>query len=252
MTSDLKQDDLRRHDREALSALFDGELRGDAARFALKRLEHDEEWRDALERWQMAGDALRGQAPVVLPPEFAARVSAAIAGDVATPGTRGHVRRTRWMGGAALAASLAAVVLFMAQRTAPDGVPASQSVMVAVPPSKPVVSPPAAPPVATGAVRPVVASAEQVEPRQVPEPSTARRRPAPPAARAEAVAGVSPRPSDPFTPVDPPVSRPWPRAVLPQYDSGLTAGFGAPPSNPFEPRMPTDDGQGRNDDAPSR
>ena len=38
-------------DLEALSALFDGELGGDAARFALKRLDHDREWRQACERW---------------------------------------------------------------------------------------------------------------------------------------------------------------------------------------------------------
>ena len=53
------------HDRETLSALFDGELRGDAARFALKRLGHDAQWRQACGRWQLYGDVLRGQATAV-------------------------------------------------------------------------------------------------------------------------------------------------------------------------------------------
>ena len=51
-------------DREALSALFDGELVGDVARFVLKRLDHDQNWRATCERWQRIGDALRGQSAV--------------------------------------------------------------------------------------------------------------------------------------------------------------------------------------------
>ena len=48
-----------RDDREALSALFDGELAADAMRFALKRLHHDADWRDTCGRWLVIGDALR-------------------------------------------------------------------------------------------------------------------------------------------------------------------------------------------------
>ncbi|NUO77696.1 MAG: sigma-E factor negative regulatory protein, partial [Lysobacter sp.] len=66
-------------DREALSALFDGELDGDAARFALKRLSHDEQWRRACGSWQLCGDALRGQAAGIAAPNFADRVAAAVA-----------------------------------------------------------------------------------------------------------------------------------------------------------------------------
>ena len=44
---------------ETLSALFDGQLEGDAARFALRRLEHDAGWRETCGRWQLAGDQAR-------------------------------------------------------------------------------------------------------------------------------------------------------------------------------------------------
>ena len=60
-----------RDEREALSALFDGELPGDAARFALKRLDHDAGWRETCGRWQMIGDALRGETISVAPAGFA-------------------------------------------------------------------------------------------------------------------------------------------------------------------------------------
>ncbi|WP_206410081.1 sigma-E factor negative regulatory protein, partial [Lysobacter enzymogenes] len=49
-------------ERENLSALFDGELDGDAARFAFKRLGHDAQWREACGRWQLCGDVLRRRA----------------------------------------------------------------------------------------------------------------------------------------------------------------------------------------------
>ena len=65
-------------DREALSALFDGELVGDAARFALKRLDHDQAWRDSCERWARIGDALRGQGAAS---SFSQRVHDAVRAD---------------------------------------------------------------------------------------------------------------------------------------------------------------------------
>ena len=54
-------------DRESLSALFDGELHGDASRFALKRLGQDAEWRQACGNWQLAGDVLRGRGMAAAP-----------------------------------------------------------------------------------------------------------------------------------------------------------------------------------------
>ena len=102
-------------DRETLSALFDGELRGDAARFALKRLDHDRAWSESVSRWQLAGDVLRGRGDAAAPAGFAARVGSALAAEArldampAAAAGAGASRRTLggWMPGAALAASVA-------------------------------------------------------------------------------------------------------------------------------------------------
>ena len=51
----------QRH-REQLSALVDGELGADEARFLLRRMEHDPELAGCQERWQLLGDVMRGQA----------------------------------------------------------------------------------------------------------------------------------------------------------------------------------------------
>ena len=76
-------------DRETLSALFDGELRGDAARFALKRLDHDSAWGQAVGRWQLAGDVLRGRAEAMAPAGFAQRVGDALAAEARMDARRG-------------------------------------------------------------------------------------------------------------------------------------------------------------------
>ncbi|MGH8082827.1 MAG: sigma-E factor negative regulatory protein [Lysobacter sp.] len=121
-------------DRENLSALFDGELDADGARFALKRLGHDAQWRDTCGRWQLCGDVLRGQAQGKAAPGFAGagfadRVAAAIVADAALQASRDSVpqseaglkprraagSRRGWIGGAALAASVAVAALFVAR-----------------------------------------------------------------------------------------------------------------------------------------
>ncbi|EMI49055.1 anti sigma-E protein RseA, partial [Stenotrophomonas maltophilia AU12-09] len=106
----------QRH-REQLSALVDGELGADEARFLLRRMEHDPELAGCQERWQLLGDVMRGQASALAPAGFSAAVAAAIAAEP-TPQAepRRQVRRSGWRawgGGAALAASVAAVALFM-------------------------------------------------------------------------------------------------------------------------------------------
>ena len=253
MTSDLRQSDLRQHDRETLSALFDGELGGDAARFALKRLEHDPEWREAVERWQLAGDILRGHPPALLPSGFAARVSAAVATDASSRRQANTRARGRWIGGTALAASLAAAVMFLAQR-APEGLESGRAAPPSVVAAPPAAIPALPRPAESAPVSPTPDTAVAVAPtppmaRPTPQRPAASRRAIPSAvttATSMAAAGVSPRAGDPFTPPEPPASRPWPRAVLPQYGSGsgLTAGFGTSPSlHPFEPRMPPDSGE---------
>ncbi|MCE7032438.1 sigma-E factor negative regulatory protein [Lysobacter sp. GX 14042] len=107
-------------ERELLSALLDGELAGDARRFALRRLVHDRDWQLAAARWQLAGDAVRGQPLAPAPAGFADRVAAAVAAEAAIASAAAPVAgartrragRARWIGGAALAASVAMVALF--------------------------------------------------------------------------------------------------------------------------------------------
>lgn len=134
MTSTPFHSDAHRDERENLSALFDGELDADAARFALKRLGHDVQWRDTCGRWQLCGDLLRRQAgtgvtPGFADPGFADRVAAAIAADAALQNVRDSAAaqdagitprraagsRRGWIGGAALAASVAVAALFVAR-----------------------------------------------------------------------------------------------------------------------------------------
>lgn len=118
------------NDRETLSALFDGELSGDAARFALKRLGHDEQWRDAFGRWQLCGDVLRGQATAVANGDFARRVALAIAREHAPPVIPSVPKasllsgRRGWIGGA-LAASVAVAALFVARPLSNGSPPAA-------------------------------------------------------------------------------------------------------------------------------
>ncbi|GGK02219.1 RseA family anti-sigma factor [Luteimonas terricola] len=119
-------DKLYAHNRRQLSAMLDGELSPDQARFMLRRLQHDDELAACWERWQVCGDLLRGHGHALLPADFSQRVAAAIAAPAAGGVTASAVgtrpqrphRLLRW-GGGALAASMALVALFMA-RQLPD------------------------------------------------------------------------------------------------------------------------------------
>ncbi|MGY1459133.1 MULTISPECIES: sigma-E factor negative regulatory protein [unclassified Luteimonas] len=119
-------DKLYAHNRRQLSAMLDGELSPDQARFMLRRLQHDGELAACWERWQVCGDLLRGHGHALLPSDFSQRVAASIAAPAtgeatrtaAGAGPRRQHRLLRW-GGGALAASMALVALFMA-RQLPD------------------------------------------------------------------------------------------------------------------------------------
>lgn len=124
-------------DNETLCALFDGELEGDAARFALKRLGHDAQWRQACDRWQLYGDVLRGQATAFAGNGFSERVATAVAREpsliaVASNATASTASRSPrsaaasrrgWIGGA-LAASVAVAALFVSRPFSNDAAPA--------------------------------------------------------------------------------------------------------------------------------
>lgn len=123
-------DKLYAHHCRQLSAMLDGELAPDQAKFMLRRLGHDTELAACWERWQVCGDAMRGQRNTLLPVDFAQRVSAAIAGGdgrtavQAAPAPRS--RLARWGGGAALAASVAVCALLVARQIPWTSSPAMQ------------------------------------------------------------------------------------------------------------------------------
>jgi hypothetical protein len=229
--------------REQLSALIDGALPAEQARFLLRRLQHDAALSGRWERWQLAGEVLRGSGVIALPAGFPARVAAAIASDGAAPA------RTRWGRHgvvAALAASVAAVALFVARpagegdRPVPDA-DAAIAVMPAVdvPFSREVPTNAgdiASVPQAGMPVRVAEAGLPRAEMR--PEPRRSSAEPAvsgPPAADTrvadvQPAAAISPASDDsasPFRTPQPPETRPWPRASLPGLSGGelFTAGY---------------------------
>ncbi|MBD9477855.1 sigma-E factor negative regulatory protein [Pseudoxanthomonas sp. PXM02] len=129
-------DKLDIHHRQQLSALMDGDLAADEARFLLRRVQHDQELAGCWERWQLCGDVLRGQGRAPAPAGFAERVAQAIAAE-ATPSataapqaSRPRSLLARW-GGGALAASVALVALFMARQQSPQDVPVGEGAQVA-------------------------------------------------------------------------------------------------------------------------
>jgi negative regulator of sigma E activity len=135
--ADLQQ---REAYREQLSAMMDGTLSADESRFLLRRMQHDAELAGCWERWQLFGDAMRGQTGNALPADFSRRVSRAIAADIAAnvaaqasfcePAVASNDvaavawrQRLRWGGGAALAASVAIAALISTRNLSLDSNP---------------------------------------------------------------------------------------------------------------------------------
>lgn len=127
MNTDIKQQ---------LSALVDGELEKDQARFLIKRLQGDADLSGCWQRWHVAGECLRGQPVAPLRSDFAARIAQAIDAEAA-PRRQGGAGVLKWVGGFAVAASvaLAAVIAVdpAAGPVAPDSVAASVAPAVAAP-----------------------------------------------------------------------------------------------------------------------
>lgn len=274
---DMSADKFEAHYRRQLSSLVDGELAADEARFMLRRIEHDAELAACQERWQLLGDALRGQACAPAPVDFSSRVRQAIAADVPghsevppmpRPAVRGNWRR--WGGGAALAASVAAVALFLAREqlseTAIPETVIATTAQLAPPAVAPAIAP--APATAGGAglatAIPAIAVAAARRQETVRRGSATRNQQS---ARASAVRLEEPQravavaPSAPvLAPVVPPSgaapfssspatlhARPWPRSTvatgLPQ--GAFNARFptqepGGTTFYPFEPRLPAE------------
>lgn len=121
--------------REDLSALMDGELGAEPARFLLRRMEREPELARAWSRWHLIRECLAlDTARFIAHPQtdeiFAARV-------LGTLQQRSHMRRrwARFAGGGAIAASVAAAALILGvpQVTSNDstvaGAPAGQAIL---------------------------------------------------------------------------------------------------------------------------
>jgi negative regulator of sigma E activity len=264
------------HYRQQLSSLIDGELSADEARFMLRRLEHDEALSRCNERWQMLGDVLRGQACAPAPVDFAERVRVSVAAEPA-PAMQARVERSqdrqqrrggwrRWGGGAALAASVAAVAMFMTREQLPAPAPldapttiiASQAEL----PAAPVTEASAAEQALAVAAVPAAAVAAASRRQDV---ATARRASASATRTQQAARSAAERSAEPqravasqapLTPAMPAATprqfpfgevgnlqaKPWPRSSLaPAAGGALNASFStqAPQAAfyPFEPRL---------------
>lgn len=272
----MAMDKMEAHLRQQLSAMMDGELTSDEARFLFRRLQHDHELAGCWERWQVCSVVLRGQGEALLPADFSQRVARALAEDTARAAaidgqafaaTGTHPRRwVLWGGGAALAASLALLVVVPRPASAPATgadarVAAAQSPNPPATPSpRPAVSPdatrsPSTPPGTTVGLATALAMADaprRAAARRNRANPGVRRTPAPTRAVVEAptegqrIAAADPQPAldlpkhaNPFAPQEP-TARPWPRAVLPGTNTGaFTASYSTGSTGsfyPFEPR----------------
>lgn len=119
MSHDQASDDLRAQ----LSALMDGELDRDQARFLLRRVPGDADLSGCWQRWHVAGECLRGHGVTLLRQDFAARIALAV--DAEAVPARGRAALVlKWAGGFAVAASVAMAALIAVDPSTPAGDPA--------------------------------------------------------------------------------------------------------------------------------
>jgi len=272
----MPMDKMEAHLRQQLSAMMDGELASDEARFLFRRLQHDRELAGCWERWQVCSVVLRGQGEALLPADFSQRVARALADEAAFPAiadgqsvaaTGTHSRRwVLWGGGAALAASLALLVVVPRPASGPAPATDAEARMAATqipnqpatPSPRPAASPdttrsPSTPSGATVGLATVLAVADAPrraaarrnraatpDVRRTPVPAPAVVETAVEAPRVAVAEPMKlPNRSNPFAQPEP-SARPWPRAVLPGANSGaFTASYStesAASFYPFEPR----------------
>ena len=245
------------HTRMQLSALVDGELAPDEAAFLMRRLRHDDELAGCWERWQLAGELLRGRGGARLPDGFSSRVMATVA--AAPPVVAAAAPRARrWLGwgAGAIAASVALVALLMTRQAGQPQAPSQAQPPVlasSLAPASPVPArKPAAPDTAAQLAGAAVAVAEV--PRRI---AGARRGNAPAQRAATRVRGRSEAPRvevasaaaavanpNPFSPEHAlPATRPWPRSLVPGLPASgaFTVDYGglapqSPSLHPFAPR----------------
>ncbi|MFT3896503.1 MAG: sigma-E factor negative regulatory protein [Thermomonas sp.] len=267
---------MEAHLRQQLSAMMDGELASDEARFLFRRLQHDRELAGCWERWQVCSVVLRGQGTALLPADFSQRVArtvaldsrhSTLAGEQAVAATGTHPRRWAWWGGGALAASLA--LLVVVPRTASDPGPASAgsdarvASVATIPHATPAPPPSAAdashsPATPPAAAQLTTALAIAEAPRRI---AAARRNraamPGPDRASTQVSRGIEaadagqrvaaveplelPKRDNPFAAQQQEAlpSHPWPRAVLPGTNTGaFTASYSTGSTGAFYPFEP--------------
>jgi negative regulator of sigma E activity len=237
------------HNRLQLSALMDGAVSPDEARFLLRRLQHDEELAGCWTRWQLCGDVLRGHASALVPAGFSQRVASAIAAEGRQPAHAGSTiasRWARWGGGAALAASVAVIALFVSRQMPDSQTPAPAQIATTAPATTPAKPIPASPSAPDTAAQLAAAVAVADVPRRAVRRSrgqsqrAAMRTPARPPQAQVAVAASTPAQANPFAPGTVIQTRPWPRALLPNAPASgaFTVEYGSPTPSfyPFAPR----------------
>jgi len=214
--------------RQQLSAMLDGELSPDEAKFMLRRLEHDVELARCWERWQVCGEVMRGRADGLLPGDFAARVAVAVQAPLprpevsARPGQR--PRLVLW-GGMGIAASLVLAAVLVVKLPGDETVPVER--------------------IAADIPVPVELSGIGVELAETAPVGTVSETPimrVPEAADIAAAATLVPNPSEraarellaPVASSVPVLPRPWPRAGA--GASAFSVGYGPTSMDPFQPR----------------
>ena len=123
----MNQDELA----SQLSAMFDGELPAAECELLSRRLARDEQLRAVWSRYSVIGAALRAEPVAQVRPDFARRVSAALAGGAG----RAAVRRGHFLRRAALGCAVAAGVAGAAIMLLRSGLPQNEDTLTAYVPS---------------------------------------------------------------------------------------------------------------------
>jgi negative regulator of sigma E activity len=206
---------------EQLSAMLDGELSADEARFAQRRLASDPALRARWARMQVGASCMRNQPWLPMAPDLSQRVAAALAVESASA-----PRRAPRVVGWAVAASVAALSVAFAPRYAGDaGAPPAPAVAATAATAA------TARPVATLASADLVASSNEASPSASPAtPAQVALAPAGPVAPllgeapvTAARAGESPLAATIESPTDFPLlqtgDKTWPRSALAGADA---------------------------------
>jgi negative regulator of sigma E activity len=110
--------------KEQLSACVDGELAEAELDLLLRQVQRQPQLREAMGRYALVGEALRGQRPVRASAGFADRVAAAVAAEqiseTASPSRRTAPRWLQPVAGLGVAAAVAAVTVMAFRPTALD------------------------------------------------------------------------------------------------------------------------------------